>query len=127
MATGGHDSGFAAGQAHVEAVLEHLAQAGPDEGTDLAPLLAALHRGGNSGTLAVVTTSATSGSELEGIARLSRRFGVVTVVLLEPWPSQRRAAPHPSLASVVRVGPGQPFAQAWTAMITRRSGARVAR
>ena len=127
VATGGHDSGFAAGQAHVDALLEHLAQAGPDEGTDLAPLLAALHRGGNSGTLAVVTTSATSGSELESIARLSRRFGVVTVVLLEPWTSQRRAAPHPSLASVVRVGPGQPFAQAWTAMITRRSGARVAR
>ena len=131
VATGGHDSGFAAGQAHVEAILEHLAEAGPDQGADLEPLLAQLHRGGNSGTLAAVTTAAASGADLEGIARLSRRFGMVTIVLLEPWsgqsPAGRTLASSPPSASVVRVVAGHPFAEAWTAMLARRARVGVPR
>ncbi len=131
VATGGLDSGFAAGQAHVEAILEHLAEAGPDQGGDLAPLLASLHRGGNSGTLAVVTTAAASGTDLEGIGRLSSRFGVVTLVLLERSASDPSAppaiTPTPASASVVRVSAGQPFAEAWTAVLRRRARTSVAR
>ena len=131
VTTGGLDSGFAAGQPHVEAILEHLAEAGPDPGGQLTPVVTSLHREGNGGTLAVVTTADASGAELEAVGRLRSRFGVVTLVLLERSaadPSAPRVnTPAPASASVVRVGAGQPFAAAWTALAARRPRAGASR
>jgi len=113
------DSGFGAGTAHLEAILEHLAVAGAEPDERLSPLLAPLRREGNGGALAVITTSATAGPDLDAVARLQARFGGVTLVLLERSLVDPRAAgaeapgPVPPLACVVRVTAGRPFADAW--------------
>ncbi|MGH9164338.1 MAG: DUF58 domain-containing protein [Acidimicrobiales bacterium] len=142
LVTPGVDSGFGAGHAHIDAMLEHLAQAGAAvAGTALRPLLANLRREGNGGALTVITTAAAGADDLEAVARLQARYGGVTLVLLDgamsgpadgPRPyGAAGAAPPAALARVVRVSPGLPFAEAWSAALRapgtsgHRTGARV--
>lgn len=120
LATDGVDSGFAAGQAHVEAILEHLAGIGLERGNNLAPFLARLRKQGNGGALAVVTTAAASTSDLDGMARLRGRYGLVSLVLIERSaferiPAGREVAPRavPPLGMVARIAAGAPFPTAW--------------
>lgn len=122
------DSGFGAGAAHLDAILEQLAVAGPDADEHLAARLAPLHRAGNGGSLAVVTTAACSAGDLQAVVGLQARFGGVTVVLLErsvidpTGPSAATERPVPPVASVVRVSADRAFGVAWAA----RGGSDVA-
>lgn len=123
----GFDSGFGAGTAHLDAILEELAVVGPSAGAHLGPLAARLRRDGNGGALAVVTTAAASTADLDAVARLQHRFGEVILVLLErsvidpAGPAATPARALPPLASVVRVTAEVPFPAAWAA----RTGAAV--
>ena len=121
VATDGADSGFAAGHAHAEAILEHLAGATSGREDTFAPLVSSLRREGNAGALAVITTAAAPAGDLDRVARLRSRFGNLTLVLLEhsvidDAPAGTTQGPRavPGVRSVVRVGAGRPFAVAWT-------------
>ena len=124
VATDGVDSGFAAGTAHVEAILEHLASARLRRVTGLTGVLASLRRQGSGGGLSVVTTAGAASHDLDAIARLRGRYGAVVLVLLERSAYDPAAAgrppqprPLPQLSRVVRVTADRPFPHAWTQMV----------
>jgi uncharacterized protein (DUF58 family) len=124
VGTDGVDSGFAAGHAHVEAILEHLAAARPRRVTGLTGVLASLRRQGSGGGLAVVTTAGAASHDLDAIARLRGRYGAVVLVLIErsaydPALAARHRPPRPlpALSRVVRVTANRPFAEAWSDMV----------
>lgn len=126
VTTGGLDSGFAAGHGHIEAILEHLARAGLEHGAHLTPVLARLRRAGNGGALALVTTAAASTADLEGVARLRGRFGLVSLVLVERSAYDHSAAgqassprPLPPFGTVARITATQSFPTAWAAALAR--------
>ncbi|HEX2039492.1 MAG TPA: DUF58 domain-containing protein [Acidimicrobiales bacterium] len=126
LTTGGFDSGFAAGHAHREAVLEHLAGVGVERGAHLAPLLQRLRRDGSGGALVVITTAAAGTPDLEGVARLRGRFGLVTLVLVERSAYDHslagRQAPSralPPLGMVARVTATEAFPTAWAGALAR--------
>lgn len=127
VATDGVDAGFAAGSAHVEAVLEHLAGARAEPNGHLASILSSLRREGNGGAVAVVTTALASDGDLDAVARLAGRYGTVALVLLEhsvlsPSPpaahGPRRVAR--GTGPVVRVSAQVPFAAAWSQAMAGR-------
>ncbi|HET7652699.1 MAG TPA: DUF58 domain-containing protein [Acidimicrobiales bacterium] len=127
----GFDSGWAAGAAHAEALMEHLAALQSSKRDRMADVLAGLRRSGNGGAIALVTAGA-SGDDLDAAARLRTRFGSVHLVVFEPssWDPQlasRRAfAPEPSTVAaagrrggVIRVTSDAPFAQRWNEAMAR--------
>jgi len=123
----GVDSGFAAGIAHTEAILEHLATVQASRHDRLTDVLVGLRRSGNGGARAAVATGGRS-VEIEALARLRGRFGVVTLVLFEPSsygvPTRGEVAapPPPPGTQIVRVTAATPFPQAWNvAMAMARS------
>ena len=127
VSTDGADSGFAAGHGHVEAILEHLAGAGAGRDDNFAAILSSLRREGNGGALAVVTTAAAPGGDLDRVARLRSRYATVTLVLFEASaferPSSSPAAPaRPvrGIPAVVRVTAQRPFATAWADAVAGR-------
>ena len=122
VASNGIDSGFGAGSAHVEAMLEHLATADVHRAGEFASMLETLRRDGSGGALAVITTAAATDNDLHAAARLRSRFGGVALVVFERTSfdiSARAVATRPrALPPVwraVRVTPQQPFATAWNA------------
>ncbi|MFN2606513.1 MAG: DUF58 domain-containing protein [Acidimicrobiales bacterium] len=138
-ATDGTDSGFAAGHAHFEAVMEHLAVVGLGRVDGLDAAVASLHRAGNGGAIAVVTTSAAPAADLERLAGLSGRFGSLTLVVVEGPPVRSRPGPGGSSPpggaragpgahggaragglALVRVAAGGALAPAWEAAAGRR-------
>jgi uncharacterized protein (DUF58 family) len=133
LTTDGFDSGFAEGHGHREAVMEHLAGVRLDRRTHLTPVLGTLRREGNGGALSVVTTAGAPMSDLDAVARLSSRFGSVTLVLLERslldasgFARKSPPTPAPPVGVLVRVGADRPFAAAW-ADAMRSGGRRVVR
>jgi uncharacterized protein (DUF58 family) len=126
----GFDSGWAAGAAHAEAVMEHLAALQSSKLDRMADVLAGLRRSGNGGAIAMVTAGAPS-DDLDATARLRTRFGSVHLVVFEPssWDPQlagRRAfAPADTTAGrrggVIRVSADAPFAQLWNEAMARSS------
>lgn len=121
----GTDSGFAAGHPHFEAVLEHLAvvEAGAD---GLAPVVAGLHRAGNGGALAVITTADAPATDLELLAGLHSRFDALTVVVVE-GPRARRTAEAvtrtPGGVTTIRVAAGAGLAPCWNTVADRARAA----
>ena len=115
VTTDGTDSGFASGEQHAEAVLEHLATVGASRGDRLALAATALRRSGNGGACAVVTTSQASRADLDSLVGLTASFSQVYLVLFE----RRTTTPSPPLTLgqtsgvVVRVPAGRSFATAW--------------
>jgi uncharacterized protein (DUF58 family) len=125
VSTDGTDSGFAAGHAHVDAILEYLAAVDVERSGGLVPLAERLRRDGNGGALAVVTTSAANDSDLGSVARLQSRFGAVTLVVVEGdgRPSKKAAL---SASTVVRVRTDDDFGPKWNqAMAVWRGGRAV--
>lgn len=118
VSTDGTDSGFAAGTAHDEAILEHLAMVQATRDDRLAGVAATLRRAGNGGSLAVVTTDRMTRSDLDAVARLRGRYGTVVLVIVErsaydataPVPA---ALDTPVVSTVVRVNARDPFGTAW--------------
>lgn len=127
VTTDGTDSGFASGEQHAEAVLEHLATVQASRGDRLALAAGALRRSGNGGACAVVTTSQASRADLDSLVGLTATFSQVYLVLFDRRLSP--AAPAPAIGDtsgvVVRVAPGRSFAPAWNqALAIARSGRR---
>src|SRR4051794_33623238 len=118
VATGGYDSDFGTGQAHLDGIFERLAAATPHSAdADLASALAVVRKRGG-GAIAVVTTSLTPAADLQAIARLRMRFGALHVVVVEPTAGDGGAvvrSPARAVAGsgMIRVGTGAPFAPAW--------------
>lgn len=133
----GFDSGWAAGAAHAEAVMEHLAALQASKRDRMGDVLAGLRRSGNGGAVAVVTAGA-SGADLEAAARLRTRFGSVHLVVFEPssWDAAIAGRttfarpPDPAAAGrgggVIRVTADAPFPEQWNAAMARSSRRSVA-
>ena len=130
VATDGTDSGFAAGHAHIEAILERLASVEATNDSALRRVVDRLARSTSGGALVVVAASIDP-VDLDRLLRLRHRFGSVTLVQFEPssWgdtdiPADPAAPARPSGASdpraVVRVTADTPFPVAWRQAISRR-------
>jgi uncharacterized protein (DUF58 family) len=122
VTTAGFDSSFAAGQGHMSMILEQLATVAPTAADDFVDVLGGLRRAGNSGSLAAVVAAAPD-RDLDAVARLRSRFGVVTVVRFEPSSydagASRRPAPGSARpgAAVVSVTAEAPFPEAWNTQV----------
>jgi uncharacterized protein (DUF58 family) len=79
VASDGGDSGFGAGHAHTEAILEHLACIATTDDHTFRRTIDALAAGSTGGAL-VVVGGMFSDTDLERIGRLGRRYGTCTVV-----------------------------------------------
>jgi uncharacterized protein (DUF58 family) len=125
VATDGTDSGFAAGRAHVEAVLERLAEVRMTSSGSLVNELGVLSRAAGGGVLVVVTTALATDTDLERIARLRSTFPTVMVVVVDETaqdgPMSRGGTRRPVLGPVmpIRVTAGRPFATAWAEALGR--------
>lgn len=115
VATDGADSGFAAGHAHVESILEHLASVQACNDANHRRVIDRLARSSGGGAL-VVVVALTPPAELDQLVRLGNRFGSLTIVQFDPssWGSTGPvAAPSPVRQGVIRVSADAPFASAW--------------
>ena len=108
VATDGVDSGFGAGPAHTEAILEHLATVGTHRVGGLDTALELVRRDARGGALAVVTTSAAPGNDLQRLGALRARYGLVLVLF-----DQGNGPAIPTVGRVVRVPATSSFAEAW--------------
>lgn len=125
VATDGRDSGFAAGHAHVDGILEHLANIAASDAADALALVDRLGRSSSGGALVVLSALAPA-TDIDQIVQLRNRFGTVTLVHFEPssWGAPGPAVEAPIGPSQIRVTGNRPFAIAWnTAMRAPRSAA----
>lgn len=112
--TAGTDFGFAAGSAHAEAIMEHLAVVAACAGGTLRGMVDSMATNAASGSLVVVMGTVPD-AELVMLERLRGRFGSVTVVQIDPsaWDPAAAPAPDSNSSNVVRVSRDVPFAAAW--------------
>jgi uncharacterized protein (DUF58 family) len=115
VTTDGTDTGFAAGPAHLDAILEHLAVIDVSGSASLRTMVDLLHRTGGSGGALVVVLARSTPEELSAVTRLDRRFGSLTVVQVECalGSGATPATRAPGSAAVVHVGRDAPFAAGW--------------
>ncbi len=125
VTTAGSDSGYAAGHAHDQAILEHLATVGTTRVNRLAGVAASLRRAGNGGSLAIVTTAEASDADLDALAELRGRYSLIVLVLVERSAYTRSAyvkrlpdRPVPIFTGVARITAEQGFPSAWRSAIT---------
>lgn len=119
VSTDGLDSGFAAGAAHVEAIMERLAVIERSRSERLAEVLSTLRTAGNAGALAAILTEEVGSHDLEQLAALRTRFGSFTIVSFSrsaylAGPTREVVRPLPPVGTHVRVTADQPFAEAWS-------------
>lgn len=112
--TAGTDFGFAAGSAHAEAIMEHLAVVAACAGGTLRGMVDSMASNAASGSL-VVVVGAVPDAELAMLGHLRGRFGSVTVVQIDPsaWDPSAAAGPESTSRRLVRVSRDLPFATAW--------------
>lgn len=127
VTTSGFDSGFAAGNAHVDTILEQLARAEADR-AQLMGALARVRRAAGGGALAVITTALAPRAELQAVAGLRSRFGTAALVLFErsswaPDSAPLADRPVPPGTHLVRVSATRPFALSWAAAFGRSGSA----
>ena len=130
ITTDGTDSGFAAGHAHIEAVMEHLASIEASHDAAFRRVIDQAARSSTGGALiAIVALMPTS--QVEQLARLRRRFGSVTIVQFDPS-SWDRAAPSATSSigrdGVLRITNEHRFADTWNRVMrpARQSRTRPA-
>ncbi len=115
VSTDGGDSGFAAGHAHVESILEHLASVQATNDANHRRVIDRLVRSSTGGALVVVVAMMPA-NELEQVFRLGSRFGSLRIVQFDPssWGSTGPiAASAPTRENIIRVTASMPFATAW--------------
>ncbi len=116
----GHDTGFAAGHAHVEAIMEHLAAVQVSHDAAFLRVVDQMARSATGGALIVVGAMMRQ-EETDRIARLRNRYGSVTVVLFDRscWDP---LVPEPPLArggGVLRITRANGFAETWSKAMRR--------
>jgi uncharacterized protein (DUF58 family) len=128
LSTDGADSGFAAGHAHVEAIMEHLAVVQATPGGTLRGALDLLRRSGAGGNLVVIVANLAP-AELESVAQLSPSFGALTIVQFDrsSWDVGAPTPPPPAAANVLRVTRDRPFLDTWNQAMGARGRGRVGR
>lgn len=124
LTTDGSDSGFAAGHAHVEAIMEHLAAVEASHDAAFRRVIDRVARSSTGGALIVLCAGMPT-EELEQLNRLRRRFGSLTIVQFDrsAWdPSAAAPAPAISRDGVLRVTAERGFPEVWNATMrpTRR-------
>jgi len=115
VTTDGADSGFAAGHAHVEAIMEHLASIEATNDSSFQRVLDRLTRSAAGGAL-VIVVSLVSPADLDRMARLRRRFGSLTIVQFDrsSWDTSAvPAAGSLSGAAMMRITSAASFADTW--------------
>jgi uncharacterized protein (DUF58 family) len=124
ISTDGADSGFAAGHAHIEAIMEHLASVEATNEANFQRVLDRLARGAPGGALVVVVADARQ-SELERLARLRPRFGSLTIVQFDrsSWDPGAEVSAAPARTNVMRVTGDAPFAATWNGSVRPRRAA----
>jgi uncharacterized protein (DUF58 family) len=151
LTTDGFDSGFLAGRAQLDPLLEHLAVARARSSAKLGNLVDVLQRG--TGGAVVVVVAHVPDGEIDALSRLGRRCGSLTLVKVDRvtpryWVNARQrstsrvssapaAGPGHGAGSnrartlgtlngvpVIRVSDELPFAAAWTAAIQPRQRGR---
>ncbi|MGH9286479.1 MAG: DUF58 domain-containing protein, partial [Acidimicrobiales bacterium] len=110
VSTDGADSGFSAGAAHVEGILEHLATVGLAGGDQLAAVTARLRQAGNGGALVALTTTRAGAADLAVLSRLQVCYPDLAVVAFARARGPAAAGP---MARLLVVGAGEPFAPLW--------------
>ena len=80
LATDGTDTGFAAGHAHVEAIMEYLATVSLSGTASMRAVIESLARTAGGGGALVVLVANVPTAEMDAFVRLRRRFSSVTVV-----------------------------------------------
>jgi uncharacterized protein (DUF58 family) len=126
VSTDGADSGFAAGYAHVESIMEHLAVVQATPGGTLRGVVDALGRGMGGGGALVVIVANLATAELQAVARMRGGYGSLTIVQFDAsaWDSGAAPASPSGSVALLRVTSAAPFADVWNqAMRVRtRSG-----
>ncbi len=116
ITTDGTDSGFAAGAAQAESIMQHLAVLEATPGGSFRDVVNSLSRQPGGGGLVAVVAELTA-NELGALDRLRRRFASLTIVQFERTSDRPDEAPAgPVITSTfVRVAVGVPFAATWNA------------
>ena len=112
LTASGDDTGYGAGTAHVEHILERLATVERDPTAGLDGPVSALRRGAGSGAFAALVGAAGPG-DLDALARLRRSFPASAVVVF-------RAAAGATPGGVAVVDEHHPFAEVWSSAISGR-------
>ena len=126
MTTGGTDSGFGLGHAHMQAMLEHLAVVDTDGTASLRRSAEALHKVGG-GALVVVMGQAIA-EEVGAVTRLRGpvRLGDDRAGGARPGRVARRRVRGGAAGGAVptvKLTPGVPLASVWDPMVARHGGA----
>ena len=127
--TDGTDSGFAAGHAHIDSIMEHLASVEASPDPSFLRVVDRLARSSTGGALVVLVANMPS-DELEQLSRLRNRFGSVLIVQFErsSWDPTVPSANAAGRDRILRVTAGRPFPEVWNAAVrTRRPDATVRR
>jgi uncharacterized protein (DUF58 family) len=122
VATDGGDSGFAAGHAHVESILEHLASVEATNEANYRRVIDRLARSSTGGALVVVGASMPS-SELDQVLRLRTRFGSQRIVQFDPssWGDGGGSVGSTTGGEgVIHVTGDRPFPEVWNAAVGGR-------
>jgi len=123
ISTEGTDSGFAAGHAHVEAIMEHLASIQASHDAAFRRVIDRLAHSSTGGAFIAIVAQIPTG-ETERLLRLRNRFGSVTVVQFDPPSWQGGAAEHaPGMGKdgVLHITGERSFADTWNATMRPRT------
>jgi uncharacterized protein (DUF58 family) len=125
ITTNGSDSGFAAGHAHVEGIMETLVSAEASHDAAFRRVVDRAARSSTGGALIAIVANM-SPAEIERISRLRQRFGSVTVVQFTPssWDPGAADPQGTTLPTVLRVSAGSPFVETWDRTMRRRNRSR---
>jgi uncharacterized protein (DUF58 family) len=129
ISTDGSDSGFAAGHAHIESIMEHLASIEASHDAAFRRVLDRAARSSTGGALIAIVADIED-IELDRIAKLRNRFGSVTIVKFTPssWDSRAPAVEATSATRVLAITGARPFAETWNhVMRPTRAGAMARR
>jgi uncharacterized protein (DUF58 family) len=119
VTTDGADSGFAAGHAHVESIMEHLASVEATNDAGFQRVLDRLVSSAGGGALVVVVALA-SAADIDRLARMRRRFGSLTIIQFDPssWdPCAPGPVAGPGGEGVMRVTGSASFADTWNQIV----------
>ncbi|HUF33388.1 MAG TPA: DUF58 domain-containing protein [Acidimicrobiales bacterium] len=119
VTTAGDDTGFGAGSAHVESIMERLAMVRTSDDSHLAQVVLSLRRPGNGGALAAILGGA-AGPDLEAAGRLRTSYGHVTIVGFVPG----RGGGTGIVGDVLLIDGSTPFGPAWDRAIASRRRSR---
>lgn len=129
VTTGGRDSGFATGRAHLESVLEYLASIEATSRGTFQATLANLQTASDGGAVVAVMGEAHE-ADVERVTRLRGRAGALAVVRFPEAPAASASSPRTDRGPLGRqsievvVPPGAAFLEAWNRAVGAESELR---